>query len=262
MTQPSADTVTATAQLAIGNRLLTAKLTLPAGRVPLRVVLPVVQTLADGLVNLASEAVRDQGKEISCKAGCGACCRQLVPTSQVEAREIAAVVERMPEPRRTEIRERFADALRRLKAAGMYERLADRAHWTEEEFKKVGIEYFHLGIPCPFLEAESCGIHPDRPVTCREYLVTSPAVNCANPRPDNIDNVPMAVKLWREVARFDPMPLDSPYLRWVPLILALEWSEQTPEDKTERPGPEWMAELFQRIEEKVRKPAAEAAAPV
>ncbi len=43
--------------------------------------------------------------------------------------------------------------------------------------------YFHLGIACPFLEDESCSIHADRPISCREYLVTSPAVNCADPKP-------------------------------------------------------------------------------
>jgi Fe-S-cluster containining protein len=265
MAEPSNSTVTATAQLAIGDRMVTARFSLPTGRVPLRTVLPVVRALADGVVDAASAAVVDQGKTISCKAGCGACCRQLVPTSQVEAREIVDVVERMPEPRRTQVKGRFDDAIRRLKATGMYARLEDRAQWSEDEFKRVGLEYFHLGIPCPFLEEESCGIHPDRPVTCREYLVTSPAVNCANPGPDNIDNVPLPVKLWREVARFDPVPPGSLYLRWVPLILALEWCETTPEDDRQRPGPEWIGELFQRLEEKVRKcaPAApqEATAP-
>ena len=38
----------------------------------------------------------------------------------------------------------------------------------------LGREYFQLGIPCPFLEEESCSIYHDRPITCREYLVTSP----------------------------------------------------------------------------------------
>jgi Fe-S-cluster containining protein len=37
-------------------------------------------------------------------------------------------------------------------------------------------------MPCPFLEDESCSIHPDRPLVCREYLVTSPAELCAGPR--------------------------------------------------------------------------------
>jgi hypothetical protein len=35
------------------------------------------------------------------------------------------------------------------------------------------VRYFLQGVACPFLEAESCGIHPDRPLACREYLVTS-----------------------------------------------------------------------------------------
>ena len=51
--------------------------------------------------------------------------------------------------------------------------------------------YFALGIPCPFLEEESCSIHPDRPLVCREYLVTSPAELCAGPTQEGVTPVPV-----------------------------------------------------------------------
>lgn len=39
--------------------------------------------------------------------------------------------------------------------------------------------YFALGIPCPFLVDDSCGIHPARPLACREYVVASDPTHCA-----------------------------------------------------------------------------------
>ena len=42
---------------------------------------------------------RPRGVRVSCRAGCGACCRQLVPIAEAEARRIRDLVEAMPEPR-------------------------------------------------------------------------------------------------------------------------------------------------------------------
>lgn len=247
--EPSA---TVNVDLSVGDYRLQGRMSVPAGTTRLRVMLPVIQSLADGMVSLAVKTVEDRGKTISCKKGCGACCRQLVPITEVEARRIGEVVADLPEPRRSAVRERFAQARRKLQEAGMLDRLLARTQWSADEFQRVGLEYFHLGIPCPFLEDESCSIHADRPITCREYLVTSPAQNCARPTAQNIDWVPLAVKVWRELARFDPTPPDAPYLRWVPLVLAPEWATEHHDELPARPGPEWLRELFERIAAKAR----------
>jgi len=245
--QGNPGTVTANLELNVGEYRLAARMTVPSGPTPLRVMLPVIQRVADALVDIAVKATEEKGKTISCKAGCGACCRQLVPISETEARRIAELVEELPEPRRTAVRRRFADARRQLQESGMLDRLLNRADWSDEEFRAVGIGYFNLRIPCPFLEEESCSIHPDRPITCREYLVTSPAENCARPTPDNIDWVPLAGKVWTALARFDPPPEGSRFLRWVPLVLAPEWAKDYPDEPPPRPGPEWLNELFTKL---------------
>jgi NADH:ubiquinone oxidoreductase subunit D len=59
---------------------------------------------------LAEENARASGATVSCKKGCGACCRQLVPVSEIEARQLKELVEQMPEPRRSEIWARFERA--------------------------------------------------------------------------------------------------------------------------------------------------------
>ncbi|MGE5718007.1 MAG: YkgJ family cysteine cluster protein, partial [Acidobacteriota bacterium] len=102
------------------------ELTLPAGPARLASLLPVFQQVADGLVGMAAERAGAQGRVVSCKKGCGACCRQLVPISEIEARRIARLVEELPEPRRTEVRARFSRARERLAEAGLLSKLENR----------------------------------------------------------------------------------------------------------------------------------------
>ncbi|MCC6539421.1 MAG: YkgJ family cysteine cluster protein, partial [Bryobacterales bacterium] len=74
--------------------------------------------------------------------------------------------------------------------------------------------FFALGIACPFLENESCSIHPDRPLICREHLVNTPAEWCAEPDRHPIRALPI-VRADTAVARAFENE------RWVPLIDAL-----------------------------------------
>jgi Fe-S-cluster containining protein len=223
---------------------LQTKVTVPNGPIRTRHMLPMVQALADRVVDAATETARSQGHKVSCTKGCGACCRQLVPIGELEARNIHDVVERMPEPRRSTIRARFAEARQRLEETGLLKRLAERDEWREGESRALGLQYFGLGIACPFLEEESCSIYHDRPIACREYLVTSPAENCSRPTPETVKMVPLPFRIWTAMARVDDESRRAP---WVPLILALEWAEAHPDESTPRPGPQLLRSLFDEI---------------
>jgi Fe-S-cluster containining protein len=253
--------VTATVRLSGADWELETKVSVPAGPLPLRLALPLVQALADRVVDGAVRAAEELGEHVSCKKGCGACCRQLVPIAEVEARRIREVVEELPEPRRSIVKARFADARRRLEAAGLLQRLRQRAQWPEGEARHFGVAYFTQGIACPFLEDESCSIYADRPVACREYLVTSPAEHCARPSPATIRMVPMPLKVWTALARFDPVPAGGTYIRWVPLILAPEWADEHPDEPPPRAGPEVLRDLFAHLTRRGDVPAPVPAGP-
>jgi Fe-S-cluster containining protein len=217
-------------------------------------MLPLVQSFANAVVGVATEAAEEQGRQISCRKGCGACCRQLVPIAEVEARNLAAVVEAMPEPRRSQVRARFTEARRRLTETGMLETLLRREEWQEGEGRSIGSAYFRQGIPCPFLEDESCSIHPDRPIACREYLVTSPAENCANPSAETVDCVKLPMRLWTALARFDAVGPEERFIRWVPLVLAPEWAAAHPEEPAPQPGPDLLRRFFDHLTSHKRAP--------
>lgn len=253
MTEPIGpdDTLTARGVFKLGDVRVEAEITVPKRPVPLGDMIPVCRALAEAIVERSVARDAAEGLTVSCRKGCGACCRQLVPLTEPEARQIRDLVDAMPEPRRSEIRERFAQARRRLEESGeVGEKLLHPERFADDELRArdLGLAYFRLGIACPFLEDESCSIHPDRPIACREYLVTSPARFCADPSADTVRVVQLPAKVSTAVTLIGVAEDGSRrFTRWVPLSLALDWADSHPDDLPPRPGPEWLRELIARL---------------
>jgi Fe-S-cluster containining protein len=246
-----ATSATADVRLTIGGQPVQLRLTVPTGPAPVRELLPVFHGLANLVVNIAEENVERSGEHISCRAGCGACCRQIVPISESEAHAIKQLVDDLPEPRRTVVRQRFADGVKRMAEAGLLKRMR---HFERETNADVfGLEYFRVGAPCPFLEDESCSIHPDRPLGCREYLVTSPPAFCATQEPGAVRGVPIAAAVSRAVRSVDK---GSSAVGWVPLLLALDWAESNPEPPVTHTGTDTVRLVFAGLTGQIPPPSA------
>ena len=241
------DWVTGSVRINIGGQPLDLQMTVPAKPVKPQRMLPIFQQMATNFVSLSETAVENAGGKISCRKGCGACCRQPVPLAEIETYKIAEMVEAMPEPRRTEIKKRFADAWHHFADIGWFERLDECFNLSPEERNKVILEYFYEGIPCPFLEDESCSIHLERPVICREYLVTTPAENCSKPTAENIRMVEIPVKPSGVVRKITNSEKLNQPVNFVPLILALEWADKNADEFPEKTGEQWMADFFRNL---------------
>ncbi len=96
------------------------------GRSPLLGLLRPARALLAAVTEAAVAHARAQGESVSCKAGCTACCHMAAPISAIEATALADVVARMPEPRRSQVRARFARAVRRMEEIGILDRRAPR----------------------------------------------------------------------------------------------------------------------------------------
>src|SRR5207249_10576704 len=165
----------------VSGRRVRVDLSVPKGATrPIR-LMPIFRALTDVFVEAAVENAQAEGHSISCRKGCGACCRQLVPISEVEVEALRETVRALSAERRAEVVARFEDAVRRLAHAGLLDRLRAPRMVRPDEMNRLGIAYFEQGIACPFLEDESCSIHAERPLACREYLVVSPPARCAHP---------------------------------------------------------------------------------
>src|SRR5450631_141294 len=119
---------------------------------PIETWLPFLHLLANKSAESAAEGAARAGKRVSCKKGCGACCRQLVVISLVEARALARLVADMAEPRQGEVRRRFAAALRALRQGGVLDREfpsgPDREEFplAETDDQRRAAAWFGLGV--------------------------------------------------------------------------------------------------------------------
>ena len=148
--------------------------------------LPVVE-LEDGqgfddvlpAVRGALDAPRELREKATCRPGCAACCRHLVPISPAEARRLRAVIGGLPEGEQVAVRLAFDRLRRRLKSAGLWELLADLHAAPPDGRSWLAAAYQDERLDCPLLDrAGRCRVYAERPLACRLQLVESDPANC------------------------------------------------------------------------------------
>jgi|HubBroStandDraft_1064217.scaffolds.fasta_scaffold00043_7 Fe-S-cluster containining protein len=246
MSEPAAppQTLAADLELEIGGRTLAVRLPVPAGPTTLGGLLPALRVLMAGLTGVAVEVAAEAGRQVSCRAGCGACCRQLVPIAGAEAHQLAGLIAALPPARREIVVARFGAARTRLEEAGLWSELARMAEISDPEAATaLGLAYFALQIACPFLDAESCSIHPDRPLACREYLVSSDPVHCADPGGRGVAPIKLDRRLATAVARTGT----GRGPRYVALTALFDWVARHPESPAGRDAALILGEVLSHL---------------
>jgi len=180
--------------------------------------------LTDGLVARAVQLERQAGRALTCAAGCGACCRHMVPVSPPEAIHLVETIESLGSERRGKAMDAFGRVIAVLERHRLIADLFDPPP-TDEPILPAARKYFELGLACPFLRNGSCVIHPQRPIACRDYNVSSPADWCDTPYDKDVAKIPMPMPLSVSLARLTAkLTGDRPCL--IPLTLAPRWVEQ------------------------------------
>jgi len=249
--QPSQnqETVAVEFSIGIGDGTLNATAVVPKGPTTLTQILPVLQSLDDSLVAGVGTQLHGAGLTISCRAGCGACCRQMVPLSIFEAEALADWIRSLPAVRQQELAERFDTALRKLAGAGFIDRMVNEEWLAENESaRKLALDYLYQRVACPFLEDESCSIHPIRPLICREYLVTSAPEHCFDPAELKAAPVPLPFHLSRVLNRIGAQ-LENDSRGWIPLLFLFAWMKAgaRPGDGVQGEGPQVLYEVISRL---------------
>jgi Fe-S-cluster containining protein len=235
--------------LPVGGGFLNATTNLPTGQTTLTQLLPIIQSLENAIVSRVGEEAERAGTPISCRAGCGACCRQLVPVSFFEAEALTEWMNGLPEERRVELEERFHRALLKLRDAGVIEKILDERWMTDGQLTtQLAVDYFHASVACPFLENERCSIHPMRPLSCREYLVTSPPSLCDDPSANEVAGVRLPLKLSRVLYSFGQQ-MEQDQRGWIPLVFLLAWQRggAQPGSYVSGTGQEVLRKFLQRV---------------
>jgi len=224
-------------QLRIGREEVRIQASVPEEPISLAEFVPIAQSLADVVVATAAREAIRKGRAISCGPNCGACCRQLVPLAESEVRYLRHILKTLDKDQQARVEARLEVLLLEVRAHGLLEGLRSRdASGSKEARRQLGLRYFRLGLPCPFLEQESCSIHRHRPLACREYLVTSSPKYCACPDAGNVETVELPRRPSTTLYRFEEA--HGAAVGWLPLPVALTDTElSNPQAPTPRfPG--------------------------
>lgn len=208
---------------------LTTTVEVPTGFVPVTAIVPLMRRLGEEAQALEETRSIEAGKTISCRKGCAACCRMMVPLSAPEAFALREFVRSLPAERQQRISTRVAQTKSLLLSHGLWHRLLEMGETTQppddDALEPINRDYYALRTPCPFLEDEVCSIYEERPAACRELLVTSPAEWCQDLVKNPVEQIPVPVRigpalglLWGELTK---MPA-----RLIPLPMALDWAER------------------------------------
>lgn len=215
--------VKAAFSIPVGDGVLHGEAIVPEGRTTLTELLPIIRNLEGAVSARVAQEAEAAGTPISCGPRCGACCRQLVPVSLFEAEALTDWLRALSEEQQGVLRERFHRALLTLREARVVDKiLSDEWIAGGEPVTQLAIDYFHAAVPCPFLEDESCSIHPIRPLSCREYLVTSPPELCQDPSLHHVAGVQFPLKLSRTLYNLGRQIEQDPR-GWIPLVFLLAW---------------------------------------
>lgn len=226
-TTAATDKIVAPIRLNLPEGNIEAEIVLPEGHERLVVLTFKVLGISSTVADMAALAAAKHGREISCKKGCGACCSQLVPLSPPEAAMIFEFVATMPESMKNEVTQAFTKAISHLKKTQLLKKLESLQNpsLSKEAYNSIANEYFKERIDCPFLVSDCCIIHEVRPSMCREYLVSSPAVNCKDPEAGGISRLPVSIRLSEALTRVWAS-VSGNHVQVIPLILALKWTAE------------------------------------
>jgi Fe-S-cluster containining protein len=216
---------------------LSTSVEVPLNLVPITAIVPLTRRLGEEATALEQAQIQDAGQQISCRKGCAACCRMLVPVSPPEAFALKALVEALPDERRQVLLDKLSRARARLEQTGLLARLTALAETgrplSDEEMEPINRDYYALRMACPFLEQESCSIYENRPAACRELLVTTPADLCNDLLNNPIQPLPAPLRvgtvlalLWSELKETPPT--------LIPLPMALDWADRHAEEEQGR----------------------------
>ena len=130
---------------------LTTAIDVPTGFIPITSIVPVTRRLGEEAAQLEIQQATELGQTISCRIGCAACCRMLVPLSAPEAFALRNYVGQLPEDRQIPLLNRISDTKDRLGREGLWGQLNDIAKASkpvpDEELDPINRSYYELRIP-------------------------------------------------------------------------------------------------------------------
>jgi Fe-S-cluster containining protein len=220
--------ISVTVELDAAPQPVSVRLTAPDAEVRLSDVVPAARLVATQLARSARSHVESGGIAVPCAKGCAACCRYLVPLSVPEAFRLREEVLALDAGRRRGIIAAYIRAARVVMNAeppGTHPREGVGAVSGGAAVESLSRWYAGLGLDCPLLEAELCALYSQRPIACREHMVTGDADRCSREGGETAQAVRLPFSVGEALAGL-AADLEGTDLQAVMLPLTMLWTQQ------------------------------------
>ncbi len=198
---------------------------------------PLARAISTKLALATLERLRESGKSIPCCKGCSACCSYLIPLSVPEAFCMAEELFAMPPEEGRTLLQSSLDTARTI-----LEQMPEDFNTDEPptdggiRSSQLGAWYAGLRLRCPFLVDNLCTTYDQRPIACREHVVTGSVASCNIEGTEEPVVTKMPVSVLECLGRL-AAELEQSEVEAIMLPLALPWAQEN----TERSNRTWSA---------------------
>ncbi len=221
-------------ELKVYGQPLRLRVRVPDGPANLAVVMPLAGRLAEKIAQKVARRLRAEGKRITCRKGCAACCKYLVPLSVPELFQLGSDLAAMPPQLTRTVAERFASTMKRIVEAGPpsipESSTVEAGGINCSPAGASGEWYAKLEVDCPLLINRLCAIYTQRPIACRQHFVTSPARFCVGFQPGRGEVVSVPLNISHALS-----------------LLAAEMEQRSPEAVALPLAPHWLQSHQDRL---------------
>ncbi len=188
-------------------------------------IAPLARTLSTKLALVVLDRLRRNGEFVPCRKACSACCNYLVPLSVPEAFRLREELLALPAEQGRALLQSCLDTAKKILDKKPKEFDINELAGAESQIQisQLGKWYAGLKLACPFLSDSLCTSYENRPIACREYIVTGPALLCEAEWTDESQIVPMPVSVLQCLGQLTA-ELEQSNIEAVILPLALPWA--------------------------------------
>lgn len=190
-------------------------------------ITPLARALSAKLTLAVSDRLGAGGKSVPCCKGCPACCRYLVPLSVPEVFRLRQEVLAMPAEQGKSVLHSCLETAKKILDERPKDSDINELAQTKSQIqiRRLGRWYAGLKLPCPFLSNSLCISYEQRPIACREHMVTGSAIFCDTEGTDESHIVQMPVSVLECLGEL-AAELEQSNIKAVMLPLALPWAQE------------------------------------
>lgn len=183
-------------ELTVEGKTIPFAINVTAENATLADIVPAARKLSSKIAIAVRERITENNQSVPCQKGCSACCSSLIPLSVPEVFRLSEEFLAMPSERSNHLlRNCIATAekiLSKAKRTACMESFSKNAKTGTSQINKW---YGDLKLACPFLCENLCVLYEERPLACREHIVTGSSDSCQNGRKcrPNVAAMPVSV---------------------------------------------------------------------